>query len=145
MCWPFKEEWSAEGASRGQDLSPQLQRTTSGLRMGFAACLLCNKFSKKIRLELSKHPVLNSNNIIQKLKQGANLSEHACFTKTKKILVGTRRRHVPMQHFNFNETVFFPKEKLFQRIHFNQLYRYPVKASLKWYWGRDFTGRNNAT
>jgi len=34
--------------------------------MGFVACLLCNKLSKNIHLELSEQPVLNSNNILQK-------------------------------------------------------------------------------
>lgn len=72
MGWPSKGGWLAEGANCGQGLSPQLQRTTSGLGMCFAACLLCNNLSKYIHLELSKHLVLNSKNVIQNLKQDAN-------------------------------------------------------------------------
>lgn len=58
----------------------------SGLGMGFVVCLRCNKLSKDIHLEVPKRPVFNSANVIQKLNQDANLAEHACFTKTKKII-----------------------------------------------------------
>lgn len=83
MCLPSKEGSWAEGPSSGQDLSTHPQRTASCLRMGFVACFLRNKLSKYIHLELSKHPVLNSNNVIQKLNQDASLLERACLTKTK--------------------------------------------------------------
>lgn len=73
---------------------------------------------------------MNSNEAIQKLKQDANLSEHASFTKIRKKNRWELERNVFLCNISVLIKLDLRKKKS-QRIHFKQLYRHAVKVSLK--------------